>query len=38
MEYAIVTLAIIVFPIVVGWWCGKNDVDPNTDYGRKYYE
>lgn len=28
----------ISMPWIMGWIYGRNDVDPNTEQGRKYYE
>lgn len=32
-----VLIAIIVVPLVVGYWYGRHNVDPNSVHGKIYY-
>lgn len=33
----IILVSTIIIPLIVGWFSGKNDIDPTTKYGRYYY-
>lgn len=32
-----VLIATFILPFIIGYWYGKNDVDPNTVEGKIYY-
>ena len=38
MEYVATIAALVATPVIVGWILGRNNIDPETDYGRKYYD
>lgn len=37
-DLMVVLLSVIVFPIMIGWIRGKNNVDPYTIRGLNYYD
>ena len=36
-DFALILLVVVALPWLIGWLHGRNDVDPNTPDGRKYY-
>jgi hypothetical protein len=38
MEYFLIAIfTIFMLPVLVGWWHGKNHINPNTLRGKAYY-
>lgn len=35
--YVVSALAIAIIPLTVGYFFGKNQVNPDSEFGRKYY-
>jgi hypothetical protein len=37
-EIVISVLMVVIVPVIVGYFYGKNQIDPDTEKGRIYYD